>query len=330
MRKFISLIKKDITNAFRDKLLTYIIVAPIIMAILILLFAPSLDSPKLRFAIDNSVPHSFIAELEKYGTIESFNSFNKLEQRVLMSDDVPGIIYHDGGFEVILQGNEENYSKALPGVIIDNASQSESIIPIEIQSLDVNRSIIRNVLEISILVIIIIMGGAIMGLMIVEDKESKAIKSLAVSPLTTGNYLFEKAVASVIYSFVFSFVAAFIMWRFAFNAANLLVLIIPFCLFGVAAGFLIGIFANNQNSSIVFIKTLSSVVLAISIASVFVPHKLEWMLYVFPNFWAFKVLKIVFIDKSLNYFNTFLIAIITNSLLVLALTIYAQKKFKLR
>jgi len=330
MREFISLIKKDITNAFRDKLLMYIIVAPIIMAILILLFAPSLDSPKLRFAVDNSVPHSFTNELEKYGTIESFNSFSKLEQRVLMSDDVPGIIYRDGEFEVILQGNEEDYLKSLPGMIIDNASQSTSIMPIEIQSLDVNRSIIRNVLEVSILVIIIIMGGAIMGLMIVGDKESKAIKSLAVSPLTTGKYLFEKAVASVIYSFVSSFVVAFIMWRFAFNAVNLLVLIIPFCLFGVAAGFLIGIFANNQNSSIVFIKTLSSVVIAISIASVFVPHKLEWMLYVFPNFWAFKVLKIVFIDKSLNYFNSFLIAIITNSLLVLALTIYAQKKFKLR
>ncbi len=330
MKKIINLAKKDLVNAFRDKLLVYMIVAPIIMAILIILFVPSLDSPKLRFAVDNSVPHSFIMELEKYGTIESFNSFSKLEQRVLMSDDVPGIIYHDGGFEVILQGNEEDYLKALPGMIIENASQSEPIMPIEIQSLDVNRSIVRNVIEISILVIIIIMGGAIMGMMIVEDKESKAIKSLAVSPLTTGAYLFEKAAASVIYSLISSFVVAFIMWRFAFNAVNLLVVIIPFCLFGVAVGFLIGIFANNQNSSIVFIKTLSSVVLAISIASVYIPRKLEWMLYVFPNFWAFKVLKIVFIDKGSNYFNSFLIAIITNVLLVSALTIYAQKRFKLR
>ncbi len=124
MKRIITLLKQDWSNILRDNVLFYIFLAPVIMAVAVRLLAPSFESVTLRFAVNRDMPQAIQENLADYGKIIVVSDRAALINRVEKNDDVPGIFWENGQYEIILQGNEQE-GELLTQIVLSQAITPE-------------------------------------------------------------------------------------------------------------------------------------------------------------------------------------------------------------
>lgn len=330
MKRLFNLIKRDMVLATRNKMVIYMLVVPVILAIGASFFIPSLNATQMGFVVDASIPGEFIDELRDYGKVEKTNGYDALEKRVLQPDDVPGITFREGQYQIVLQGNEDQAVKVLTETVIQYINTSHPLLTTEIKSMNVERSNVRDLLTIIILLNCVIMGGAVIGFTIVDEKENKGIEAVAVSPLTMKEYLLAKSIMALAYVIIASLICLFILQPANLNISGLLAVISVSALFGISFGFVVGAFAGNQVSAMALTKGLSFFAIAIPFVAWFVSESLQWLFYIFPNYWIFRLLKAVFVDQSQNYVMLFNITMVVNIIPILLLLTYMKRRLRLR
>lgn len=100
----------DWAMARRDPISLYILLAPIIFAVLIRAFVPGLGSGTPTFAVLESVPLPAREILARHGQIVLFPDQESLEARVNRPDDVPGFVPERNSVTMLLQGDEAEAS----------------------------------------------------------------------------------------------------------------------------------------------------------------------------------------------------------------------------
>ena len=103
----LKVLKKDGKIAFRDLLIIYIIVIPLIMAVAIRLFSPGISDSAVKIAMLESESKEAIEYMQDIAQVELFENREELEKRVLKRDDVPALILKDGKTQIITEGNED-------------------------------------------------------------------------------------------------------------------------------------------------------------------------------------------------------------------------------
>jgi ABC-2 type transport system permease protein len=301
LQRIANLISKDLLFATRDYVLVYVLVVPIVIAILFSLFVPSLEALELTFVVDNTVPADVAEKLADYGKVEQVGSTAALRQRVLDFDDVPGIYRGEGKYRIVLEGNEASYVQELPGVVIDRIVHGSSVVELETRELQRGSSLVREYTTLFLVLLCLVVGGMAMGYSIVNDRETGYLPALAVTPLTTGGYLLAKGILAGAVSLLLSLgVSAIIMGFGAVDYGALTATVVCSLGLGLIFGFLQGLLSANQLSAIALTKTLSVPFAAVPIAAIFAPDQWHWILYPFPNYWSFVALKRVYITTDLS------------------------------
>lgn len=299
MQRIASLLRKDVRYASQENILTYMFVVPIVFAILLRVFLPAVEGMEMTYAVDRSVPTSTISALEEYGRVQVFESYDKLEERVLRFDDVAGITYRDGTYRLVLEGNEDPQVRALAGVIIDNIAHGRELVDIEVSPIGTAKSLAKEFGAAIIALIAVFIGGLAAGMSIVDDRESRTLRALAVSPMTTIEYLLTKAAFAAIVVFVTVPIAASIVVS-PMNVDFPRLLATALSLLGMSLlfGFLVARFSSDQFTAIVAVKSLMMPFMGLPLLSFIIPTRLKWLLYPFPNYWAFESLMRLMINKN--------------------------------
>lgn len=295
-----NLLAKDLLYSTRESILVYSLAAVLVMAVGALFFLPSLEQMDVTLAVDESVPPEVARQLEAYGRVEHYAGYDRLRERVLAFDDVPGIYYSGGEYVVLLEGNEESYVRELPGVILDRVLLGEDVVELSTVSLGRERSPVRKYTAMFFLMSMFLIGGMFIGLSIIDDRQSGTIRALAVAPLNVLEYMIAKSALGLVVVVASTLaVATILLGPAAVNYPLLLIWVVSSLGVAILTGFLIGLISNNMITAIAMVKVMTLFITGVTMAALFLPDRLKWLLYVFPNYWSVEGFNRMFIRTDL-------------------------------
>lgn len=328
LRRIKNLLLKDALFAVRENILVYSLVVPVALALVMRLMLPSLEAMELTFAVDASVPPAMVARLEEYGRVEALPDRVRLEQRVLAFDDVPGIYLDGGRYVVMLEGNEEDYAAELPGVVIDHLAGDPDRVAFTAVSRPTVGSPVRDYALITLVLLNIMIGGMTIGMSVVEDRQSRVLEALAVGPMRFHEYIVAKSALALIVTVGLSLVMSLIV-RGAGGLLALAATVTASLPLAVLVGLAIGYLARDQLGAIAVVKVMGLPLGAVPAAAFLLPAGLRWILYPFPNYWAFETLRRLFVDPSLSLGTANLAAAGTGLVALAVLLPMARRRFRL-
>ncbi len=326
-RRIANLLLKDLIYSRRENILVYSLVGMLALAVGMLFFLPSLEQMDMRFAVDESVPPAVARQLKAYGRVEYYEGYDRLRERVLEFDDVAGIYCSGGEYVVLSEGNEESYVRELPGVILDRIVQGEDPVELSTVSLGRERSPVREYTAIFFLLSMFLVGGLFIGLSIVDDGQSGAIRALAVTPINVVEYMISKSILGlfVVIALTLS-VATILLGPAAINYPLLLISVAASLGVAIFIGFLIGLISNNMVTAIAIIKVIGLPISGVPVAALFLPDRLKWLLYLFPNYWTFEAFYRLFIRTDLSLAPVNLVAALFSlGLVVVFVSLFGRK-----
>lgn len=291
MRRILSIAYRDFLNSIKSSIVLYMMIAPLILAIIVSLFVPTAESSTVVFAVDTTVDSKVKDHILKYASIESFNDLDALKERVMAIDDVVGITQTNGHFGILSQGNESSDLDQMIKMILyeyhadDNAlTPTVNVVFSDIGHTDSPVSVIGTI---SVVMMCIAIAGMIVGLNIVEEKEAQTIRALNVTPMNTLEFIVGKSLVGSVISLIQVFIVMWIMgytqihWvmLFTFTLVNLLIVIL--------FGFLTGLSSPNQMAAIANIKILFLPISLSVIGAVLLPASKHFFVYWSPFYWTY-------------------------------------------
>ena len=333
LRRIVNFIRQDFINIIRDNIGLYMVAAPLIMAIGFSFFIPSVQSAQLTFALDQAMPVEVVETFQLHGRVELFESKTSLQERVERSDDVIGVYLNTAGeYALMAEGNETGDPVRVTAAVLDRALRQEPSAAFTWVSLERDPSLMRETTASMLVLGAILIAGILITFNIIDEKESKALSALAVSPLHMYEYVGARAVLVLLTALVLSVASAIIILGPGLDYGLLLVGIIVSTGLGIILGLTVGGLTDTQISAIAAIKIVMIAMTGIPLASLAVPSAWRWLLYPFPNYWVFQVFQNVFTGSvyGLGFWRSCLYTLLTSLALLLVVVPVIGRRLRLR
>lgn len=289
MKRPLAIFNRDIRSSFREFMLIYMIIAPILLTIGLKFFIPSAESASLQFALEGSLDESIVNEFSKYGDVEIYDNIEDIKTRVKDVDDIAGISINNlGRLKVILEGNESHDTKEMPKKIIREINRKEKIdIDYKTRNLGVQMSPLAIYGSISVIIIAIIMGGIILGLNLIEEKEAGTLRSLHVSPLNKLEFIIGKSIIAIILPIINVYIILWLLEMLNINLIMVFIMTLVSSIISIIIGFLIGSISSNQISGIANLKLIFFILSITIVGAILLPDNKHFLLYWAPTYWSF-------------------------------------------
>lgn len=323
MKAILNLLRQDLATALRDNIVLYMIVSPLLLALLVRLFLPSVEATGLTIALSGQVGDDLAAALEDYAVVEIFDTEEEVIARVEQNDAVPGVIVEDGEPVLLFEGNEPEPIIGAGKAVISAVTSPERLIEFEARSIGESSSLFREILILSLVMLALLLGGVVSGFNIIDEKDTRAVSALAVTPLGLRRYIIARTLMAVVVASLVTTGTALILSGAAINYLLLAITIAASILIIAALTLTVGGFANNQVSAIAVIKVLMPIYLALPIVSLFVPGHWQIIFYPLPNYWQFQMLRSIFFGSQMT--GSFWMALLLTLLLSGALLLIMFK-----
>jgi ABC-2 type transport system permease protein len=316
MKQIYNLMRQDLATALRDNILFYMIVAPLLLALAVRIFLPSVEAAGLNLAVSAELDSEIINRLENYATVELLDDNRAVYDRVEMIDAAPGIVTENEQIILIYEGNEPGNIIDAAGVALEAAVEGDGLVSFEYRSLGESASMMREIITLSLLMLALLLGGIVSGFNIIDEKDSRSVNALSVTPLSLGQYITARSVIAFFITAIITTGTAVILFGLEINLIKLAVLLPASSLIIAIFCLVVGGFSSNQVSAIAVIKVLMPVYIALPIASLFVSEKWQALFYPFPNYWQFQMLRAVFFEEigtvsfGFSVLLTFLLSVI--------------------
>ena len=331
MKKIFNFMLRDLVSAKRDYVILYMLLAPLLIAFIMGLVIPSFESSPVTFAVDNNLDSGFKERLGDYGKILSYENRRDLIARVGRNDNVIGLTMENNNYLVILEGNEGKEVEEAAFVVIDNTNRDADIATYKITNLGDTRSLIKEYSMILIILMIILMAGMVTGFNIIDEKESGAIRAIATTPLRLWEFLAARGLLVLIFSIVISLLSTLILIGTGVDYLKVTLGAIFCSGIGILLGVLIGGVSDNQIKGIAIMKILIFPYTFIPVASIFVPERWQAFLYIFPNYWMFRILRNVFVDmNNPDFWFSGIITLAITAVLTVLFILTFRKRLKLK
>lgn len=295
MKRILALIRRDLLSTTKDQMLIYAAFAPLILALGMRFFLPSVAQATVNVVVTRDVSPQLVEQLEPYFDVEVVSDRAALERRVLAVDDVAGIVpTDDGGYGLILEGNEAHDSVVMPKIVLQRLLGGDGL---QIATVDVAgpQFPFRELIGAFTAVGAFFLAGTVMALHIVEDKESR-IMQLGVSPMGRLEYV---AARSLLVALMSAATISGSLWLLGITHFDYLQLLLAIAVGGLAAvlvGFIIGAISGNQIAAIANIKFGALLFLMPPFVTLVIPESFWAALYWSPSFWTFVAFKAILLE----------------------------------
>lgn len=289
MKKLASILKIDFRLMFRDKIVLYMALGPVLLALVLLAVAGGAGGAVMTYAATPDVPDSILQNLERVADVQPCGNWDELVARVERADSAAGVVMKDARPALLLEGNEPEEFRINASLLLSRAAAGD--LP-EFDELRVPSTggLAMEIAMVMVLLLAVFLGGAVAGFNIVAERESRAIRALAVSPLTLGGYLFARALLALLLSLVNVALCSLILGKVD-QLAQLLPATLasaPVCLLVALA---LGGTAANQIAAVGTLKLLMPACMMLPISSVFVPEAFRFLYWGLPVYWQYEALE---------------------------------------
>jgi len=296
MKRIITILKQDWTNVLRDHLLFYIFLAPIILAVAVRILAPSLETVNVRVAVNEAMPPSIQENLADYARVSVYPNREAILRRVEQNDDVPGIYWENGQYEIILQGNEQG-GKELAQTLLNAATSPETVSDFTLVS-RTEDSLFSKYALIFVITTAVMLGALVESFNMVQDKESGMIRAWAVSPLRMLEMVTARALFALVTGLLMTVISVIIIAGVNVPWGQILIGYLASVGIAVVLAFLMGGLSNTQLQMLATMKFVILLYSSLPILSIFVPATWRLVFYPFPNYWMFVIFQNIFIGHE--------------------------------
>lgn len=326
MMTTLNILKRDLIRSGRDSILLYIILSPILLAIIALVVLPNFTDPSYDLLVDvkleaeldlssiNSKSISWMSEKEIVAKIESDESYI-------------GILGEGDGYIVVTTKSAVNSTSTYINEKLIPLLDGEEVVR------NRDNSVIEGYTVVLLIMTTLLLGGMAAGLLIVDERATKTIQTTAITPVTIGTYMLAKALMSFVIPLIMGVVISLIVVGFRWSLSIYLLASISGFPLGIIFALVTGYFADNQISALGVVKLLMPLFLTIPVVSLVVPKTFIWIFYIFPNYWVFELLKVTFItgyETVLHPIWGAVISLILGGGILLYITPKSAKRFGLK
>ena len=326
MRRVLSIMKFDLTNALRDSMVIYILVAPLLIAGALRLFLPGFEGAQVTYAVH--VPSTvaelgatestgpalsederremlasasrFAERLESYGRVEAYESAAEVRERVLATDDVGGFVLstHAGTpWTIVLEGNEGEESEAVMQAVLAAASSPATVGEYEVREAGTH-SPVREYVSVGLVMLASLIGGLAVSFAMIDEKEQNVTGAFTVTPLSNWSYFGARGLLAAVIGFAVATAGHLIMVGSAVPFGRFLLALVVSAPLPLVVALLVGGIAKNQIQAVAALKVVMMVYLTVPFVSIAVPRAWHWLFYVFPNYWMFRSFEDVYVTGA--------------------------------
>lgn len=281
-------VAKEFKLVFRNGISIFMAVAPALLAAMFLLVFGAAQKYTVQLAADKSVSGDVLKKLERVADILPYDNAEQVRDRVRGTDDTLGVTVQNGTLTLITEGNEDPAQVADTQELISRAIAAEELPHVQSEAVEPKGDVVYTVSMVSVLLLSLFIGGATVGLSVVNERESGMIRAIAVSPQHLAGYVLTKLVPAFLLSWIGMLIAAAILGVGTFWSLTLLALCSSLTL-GVLV-FTLGAMAQNQVGAIGVMKLLMPLSVVLPLSAIFVPDNLQFLYYVFPMYWQYTAL----------------------------------------
>lgn len=323
MKKVASVVARDLKIAIKDPMALWIVIAPIVLAVVIVLISPGVNDSSLHLAIQSNVDKAVTVRLQEYARVTVYDTLEEVEARVLRRDEVVGITATPDGIELVAQGNEsENglmQAKLLKSLydmdalnIEDNDSRMsylsyrQKIAPLKLS------------LSVALLLMTTIVASMIIALGLVDEKADNTIKAANVTPMKQTSYVLSKSIIGVLVLIISSVVSLLVLGMVQINWLQMLLMLISCGGVSIIVAFLIGLASTDFIEAASSIKVLMMPMIASVLVYELTAEKWHWTVMWSPFYWAYKGM-----EEIINHTSTWgSIALYTAIVLVICAVVF--------
>lgn len=290
LKKIMTVFLRDLKVNTRDFMTLYIIVVPIIFAIGINFFTPSVNDTTVNLALiegENTTQEEY---LKNFAKVEVLADEEAVKKRVEGRDSVIGLVPSGESYQLIAEGNE-------PEGIIDFAKVLEACYELGLDIEDTNAKILdfgRDVPPIKKLLVNIailftcILAGMLIAINIVEEKADNTISAIHLSPVSRIGFILGKSMMGVMLAVVGSLSLIFVTGFYDVNIGQMLVAVFACTVLSILIGFIQGIQNDDIMSAAGNLKLLFLPMGAAAAAIELLGDKWQKFFYWIPFYWTYK------------------------------------------
>lgn len=291
IRKIFLIFKRDLKASIRDFITLYIIIVPIIFAIMINVFSPGINDTTVEIVILQGENQTQEEYFKQFAKVESLQTIEDIEERVKKRDNIVGVLPSTKDkYFILTQGNEPDY-------VVDYVKHLTAFHHYDVKIEDSQAEIIdyeRDIPPLKKMMVNIsvmftpILGGMIIALNIVEEKTDNTISAIHLSPVSRIGFIAGKSLIGVFIPVVGIFLMLLITGFRDINYFHAILMIVSSCIISILIGFIEGI--NNDdvmnaagNMKMLFLP-LAGAVAAVELLA----DKWQPLFYWIPFYWTYK------------------------------------------
>jgi len=291
IKKIYLIFQRDLKTSVRNFITLYILVVPIIFAIIINVFSPGINDTTVEIALLEGENPQQSEYLKQFAKVELIGTLEEIEDRVAKRDNIVAVLPNQKDeYFILKQGNEPDYIidyvRNLTAFDHYKIGMEDSIADIE----DYGRDIppLKKLMVNIAMMFSSILGGMIIALNIVEEKNDNTISAIHLSPVSRIGFIAGKSIIGIIVPMIGTLLILIITGFRDINFFHAFIMVATSCIISILVGFIEGI--NNDdvmnaagNMKMLFLPLFGSVA-----GEELLADKWQVLFYWIPFYWTYK------------------------------------------
>lgn len=291
IKKILYIFQRDLKTSIRNFITLYILVVPIIFAIMINVFSPGINDTTVEIAMLKGGQTDQVEYFEQFASVELIDTIEALEDRVAKRDNIIGVLSEPSSdYYILTQGNEPDYLvesvKNLVSFSYYELSVEDTVAEIKDYGKDIPP--LKKIMVNTAIIFTSILGGMIIALNIVEEKTDNTVSAIHLSPVSRIGFIAGKSLIGVVVPVIGTFLLLIITGFTKINYLYVLLMVLTSCIISILVGFIEGI--NNDdvmnaagNMKLLFLPLFGSIA-----AQELLADRWQFLFYWIPFYWTYK------------------------------------------
>lgn len=301
IRKILLIFQRDLKTSVRNFISLYILVVPVIFAVMINVFSPGINDTTVEIALLEGENPEQAAYFSQFAKVEALKSLADVEERIRKRDNILGVLPDgNGGYTILKQGNEPDYAVDYVRELMTFDHFGLRLEDSTVEFVDFGREIppLKKIMVNTAIIFTSILGGMIIALNIVEEKTDNTISAIHLSPVSRWGFIAGKSLMGVFVPVLGAFVLLFITGFRGINYFHAFLMVATSCIVSILIGFIEGI--NNDdvmnaagNMKLLFLPLFGSIA-----GQELLADKWQVLFYWIPFYWTYKGNDLVLSDSG--------------------------------
>lgn len=300
LKKILAVTGRDLRSGMRDSMVLFAIVFPFVLAVILKLIAGSAESITMNVAVDSTVEPAMIAYMEDYARVDIVADIDALTERVGRTDDFFGLTKDQGQYKILAQGDEIEEMPQILQFLVDSYEGDYDNMPLETNLYDVGWQLspLKRYGGGFLTVFLSVLGGMVILINLIEEKQSKTLTAVNVSPIKRKEFVIGKGLLGFLLPIVGGLGGLLIMNYGPINYFMALTVLASISMISIIIGFIIGVTNSDVIGGISSMKATFIPVLASIFGAIFLSDKWQIFLYWSPFYWAFKAMDSIILREA--------------------------------